>query len=138
MKKFKTKILKISYILTAFVILIINISTSYADDVDNDEFNDVSIEKVESIAVDTVSSNIPNEPIVNSRKCVVYDRISKTVIFGKNENVKSAMASTTKIMTATVILEKANLSDEVTISSKAGGTGGSRLGLKKRRQNYCK
>ena len=41
------------------------------------------------------------------------------------------MASTTKIMTATVTLENANLSDEVTISAKAGGTGGSRLGLKK-------
>lgn len=41
------------------------------------------------------------------------------------------MASTTKIMTATIVLENSNLSDEVTISKKAGGTGGSRLGLKK-------
>ena len=41
------------------------------------------------------------------------------------------MASTTKIMTAIVVLENANLSDEVTIDSKAAGIGGSRLGLKK-------
>ena len=41
------------------------------------------------------------------------------------------MASTTKIMTAIVVLENTNLDDIVTISSKAAGTGGSRLGLHK-------
>ena len=41
------------------------------------------------------------------------------------------MASTTKIMTAIVVLENANLKDTVTIDSKAAGIGGSRLGLKK-------
>ena len=34
------------------------------------------------------------------------------------------MASTTKIMTAIVVLENTNLDDIVTISSKAAGTGG--------------
>ena len=52
------------------------------------------------------------------------------MIIGKNEDVKSAMASTTKIMTTIVILEKADLNEKVTVSAKAGGTGGSRLGLK--------
>ena len=42
-----------------------------------------------------------------------------------------AMASTTKILTATVVLENAKLTDTVEVSAKAGGTGGSRLGLKK-------
>ena len=37
------------------------------------------------------------------------------------------MASTTKIMTAIVIIEKGNLSDVVIISKKAANTGGSRL-----------
>ena len=40
------------------------------------------------------------------------------------------MASTTKIMTATIIIEKCNLTDTIEISKKAAGTGGSRLGLK--------
>jgi len=40
------------------------------------------------------------------------------------------MASTTKIMTAIIVLENSNLDDVVTISSKAAGTSGSRLGLK--------
>ena len=40
------------------------------------------------------------------------------------------MASTTKIMTATVIIENCNLNDTIEVSKKAAGTGGSRLGLK--------
>jgi len=39
------------------------------------------------------------------------------------------MASTTKILTAIMVIENANLDDIVTVSSKAAGTGGSRLGL---------
>lgn len=70
-------------------------------------------------------------PKTNSRRYIVYDRISKSMIIGKNEDIKSAMASTTKIMTTIVILEKADLNETVTVSAKAGGTGGSRLGLKR-------
>lgn len=40
------------------------------------------------------------------------------------------MASTTKIMTATIVIENYDLSKTVEISKKAAGTGGSRLGLK--------
>lgn len=40
------------------------------------------------------------------------------------------MASTTKIMTAIIVLEEAELNKEIEVSSKAAGTGGSRLGLK--------
>lgn len=39
------------------------------------------------------------------------------------------MASTTKIMTAIVVIENANLYDTVTISKKSAGTGGSTLGI---------
>lgn len=138
MKNIKTRILKINYILIILVILICSVSTSYADDVDNDEFNQAKIEEIKNNIIDVASSNVIEEPIVNSRRCIIYDRISKTVIWGKNENVKSAMASTTKIMTATIVLENADLNEEVTVSSKAGATGGSRLGLKKRRQSYHK
>lgn len=76
-----------------------------------------------------VSSNINNEPTINSRSAIVYDRISGSILFGKNENQKSKMASTTKIMTAIIVLETCNLDDIVIVSPKAAGTGGSRLGL---------
>ena len=77
-----------------------------------------------------VSSDIVNEPSINSRAAIVYDRTSGSILYGKNENEKRKMASTTKIMTAIIVIENANLDDIVTVSSKAAGTGGSRLGLK--------
>ena len=77
-----------------------------------------------------VSSEISREPTINSKAAIIYDRTSKTILFGKHENEKRKMASTTKIMTAIIVLENSNLDDIVTVSSKAAGTGGSRLGLK--------
>lgn len=67
---------------------------------------------------------------INARSCIVLDRTSKKVLFGKNEYNKVKMASTTKIMTATIILENCDLEKTVTVSKKAAKTGGSRLGLK--------
>ena len=40
------------------------------------------------------------------------------------------MASTTKIMTAIIVLENCNLNETITVTNKAASTGGSRLGLK--------
>lgn len=71
------------------------------------------------------------EPKINSRYGVVYDRASKTVIWGKDETREVPMASTTKIMTAIVMLENiANLNEKIIVEKKAAGIGGSRLGLK--------
>lgn len=72
-----------------------------------------------------------NEPKINSRYAVIYDRTSKTVIWGKDENKEVPMASTTKIMTAIVLLENINnLDAKVVVCKQAGTIGGSRLGLK--------
>ena len=72
----------------------------------------------------------PEAPIINARHAVVLDRASKTILYGKNENEKCKMASTTKIITAIVVIENtSDLSTVVTVSKKAAGTGGSRLGL---------
>ena len=70
-----------------------------------------------------------NEPIINSRAAIILDRNSKFILYGKNENEKRKMASTTKIITAIVVIENANLEEITTVSPKAAGTGGSRLGL---------
>lgn len=114
---------KIFYSILVFLLILLNFSTVCADDVDNeDEFKNT---------VEVTASSVTALPKTNSRRYIVYDRISKSMIIGKNEDVKSAMASTTKIMTTIVILEKADLNETVTVSVKAGGTGGSRLGLKK-------
>lgn len=114
---------KIFYSILIFLLILLNFSTVCADDVDNEvDFEDT---------IEVTASNVSELPKTNSRRYIVYDRISKSMIIGKNEDVKSAMASTTKIMTSIVILEKADLDEMVTVSAKACGTGGSRLGLKK-------
>lgn len=97
-------------------------STVYSDEIDTDKL----------IWEDDVlqTSNTSEEPKLNSRSAVIYDRKSKKIIWGKKGNEKRPMASTTKIMTAIIVLENGNLSDTVTVSKKSAGTGGSRLGLK--------
>lgn len=130
MKKSR-KFLKILILLLLIFNSIASFSTVCADDVDEEiEEDENTLSEFQNEIIETVST-INQVPTLNSRRCVVYDRVSGTMLYGKNEDVKGAMASTTKIMTATVILENANLDDEVIVSSKAVGTGGSRLGLKK-------
>lgn len=76
------------------------------------------------------SSNIQDIPSINSRAAIVIDRLTKKILFAKNESDVRKMASTTKIMTAIVVIESANLYDTVTVSKKAAATGGSNLGVK--------
>lgn len=108
------------------ILIIINLfftSVVYADDIDDMEIIDWTEDVIET-------ANNKEEPKLNSRAAIIYDRKSKRVIWGKAENERRPMASTTKIMTAIVVIENANLNDTVTVSKKAAGTGGSRLGLK--------
>lgn len=116
------KIRNIIILITIFNIITLNFNFVLADDDIDDE----------NIEMDTlnVSADLSNEPEVNSRSAIIYDRKSKEIIWGKKENERRKMASTTKIMTAIIILERCNLNDTVIISKKAAGTGGSRLGLK--------
>lgn len=109
-------------------ILILQLATTstFCDDID-EETIDVNSEIQSSITSVEEKIEAPN---LNSRACVVIDRNSNTIIYGKNENVKRKMASTTKIMTATIIIENCNLKETIEISKKAANTGGSRLGLK--------
>lgn len=97
----------------------------FADDEDLEEIEDTAwiYEQIQS-----ANSNAINEPVINSRSAVIYDRASGEVIWGKDENSKRKMASTTKIMTAIVVIENVkDLNKTVTISSKSAGVGGSRL-----------
>ena len=117
--------MKIKRIFLIFTILIIILSNSlvFADLEDNEEIN---VNEV----IET-SKNVESTPNINSQVALIYDRTGKKILFEKNGKKQFKMASTTKIMTATVVLENAKLDDVVTIENKAAWTGGSRLGLKK-------
>lgn len=86
--------------------------------------------------IENVSANPISEPNLNSRYAIVLDRNSKAILFAKNENQRVPMASTTKIMTAIVLLENLGVNNNLTLDTQvevckeAGAIGGSRLGLK--------
>ena len=107
-----------------------NFYYTFADDIEylTDETSISEIMDIyESIEASSKDTNALN---LNARSCIVLDRLSKKILYGKNETSKVKMASTTKIMTATIIIENCDLNQTVEVSKKAAGTGGSRLGLK--------
>lgn len=78
-----------------------------------------------------VASSLSDEPLINAKHAIIFDRHSKKAIYSKKAYESCKMASTTKIMTAIVVIENSNLNEIVEISSKASSTSGSRLGLSK-------
>ena len=110
--------------LLATILAINNVSYANIDDNEIIDINEIKKETIETVAKTT------EEPKLNARVGLIFDRNSKTILYEKNGLKQVPMASTTKIMTAIVVLENSNLNDVVTISKKAAGTGGSRLGLK--------
>ena len=136
MKNCTKKYSIVIYIVLIFIILFSYLNISKAietwassfdlEEVDNEN---IDIDEIQKKVVET-SVNI-EELKVDSRIALIYDRASGKILYEKNGNKQTPMASTTKIMTAIVVLENANLKDVVTIDSKAAGIGGSRLGLSK-------
>src|SRR5437868_6436189 len=68
-------------------------------------------------------------PQLEAKGVVLMDRITGTILFAKNPDVQFEPASTTKIMTALITLEKANLDDKVTIGVNPPLVDGSRIGI---------
>lgn len=139
MKDF-TKVLNISIkilcIFLVFLILISFFNIQKANDTDEASYDleeidneNIDIDEIQKEVIET-STNVEDLKL-DSRIGLIYDRASGRVLYEKNGNKQTPMASTTKIMTAIVVLENAKLNEVVKIDSKAAGTGGSRLGLKK-------
>ena len=118
---------KLIYFVLIFACIINNFNVRYADDILDEDYQVYDIDDI----IETSARADEECLILNSRIAMAFDRKSNKVIWGKDENKRTAMASTTKIMTSIIVAEQSNLDDIVEISSKAGGTGGSRLGLKK-------
>lgn len=65
----------------------------------------------------------------SARASAVMERSSSTVLYEENAKEKLGMASTTKIMTAIVVLEHVRPDEKVTVSENAAGTEGSSMYL---------
>lgn len=123
--EFEMKMKKFLSIILLIVVLSFN-SFCLAYDEDPDDWDYVWLDEAIQEAKET------KEPSILSRHVVVYDRGSGTVLWSKEANTRVPMASTTKIMTAVVMMENISvdrLSEEVIVSKEAANTVGSRLGL---------
>ena len=123
--------MKKTFIILLSIFFIFNINSFvFADEIEEETDYVWLTEEIEK-----TSANLTEEPVLSSRYACAFDRNSKEIIFGKNENKRVPMASTTKIMTAIVLmenLEKNNLTldTEIEVCKAAASIQGSRLGLK--------
>ena len=129
-----SKNIKFIFSFTLFLFLLPHLC--FADDIDYEQDSmDASVSQSDYIyASSTISTSTREKnvevPDINSRAAVVIERSTNAILYGKNETTIRKMASTTKIMTAIVVLEnKSDLSEIVTVSSKAASIGGSTMGL---------
>ena len=128
MKQSKKKIKAFFYSILVIVLGFNNVISAYETE---EEIDYIWIQE----EILGISSESLDEPTLNSRNVVVLDRTSKEIIYGKSENTRVPMASTTKIMTAIILLENMDknnlsLSSEIEVCKQAASIGGSRLGLK--------
>ena len=105
-------------------VLFIFLSNTYCFADDN-----LDLESLEESDFSEVYSTSNTEPVINSKNVIVIDRKSLSVLYEKNSYEKTAMASTTKIMTCIIALENCSLTETVKISNKAASVSGSTLGL---------
>lgn len=81
-------------------------------------FANNSISTDSSVDSEIVSSS-SNLPTIYAPACILMDADSGKILYNKNANAKMYPASTTKIMTAILALEKCNLTDVATASHNA-------------------
>lgn len=98
-------------------------SICLADDIDEGKGY---VEIYPVVKQDTVAA----APQLNATAAAVIDMNSGRILYEKNARVRKAMASTTKIMTAIVAIENADLEEEVTVSKRAAEVRGSVINLR--------
>jgi serine-type D-Ala-D-Ala carboxypeptidase (penicillin-binding protein 5/6) len=73
----------------------------------------------------------PTTPRVTAKGAILVEADTGKVLYSRNADKELEMASTTKIMTAILILESMPLDEKVKVPAAATGTAGSTLGLRR-------
>ncbi|MBE6071324.1 MAG: D-alanyl-D-alanine carboxypeptidase [Clostridium butyricum] len=76
-----------------------------------------------------IKANATAEPNINAEGSILIDSATGEVLFGKNENKEFEPASTTKVMTALIALEKSNLDEIVKVTQDFTSIDGTAIGL---------
>jgi D-alanyl-D-alanine carboxypeptidase len=74
-------------------------------------------------------TDVPEIPRITADRWITYDASSDVVLASWNANDQAPMASVTKVMTAIIAMENADLGDIVTVPAFATGARGSTAGL---------
>ncbi len=69
--------------------------------------------------VSLLSASAVSADDIASRAAVVMDAATGRVLFAKNPDLRLMPASTTKLMTALVVVDRADVNDVVTVSARA-------------------
>jgi serine-type D-Ala-D-Ala carboxypeptidase (penicillin-binding protein 5/6) len=77
-----------------------------------------------------VSEEVKAAPSVSAQRAILMDGETGRILYEKDADSKSRIASITKIMTAILAIESGKMHEKVTVSSNASGTEGSSLYLK--------
>ena len=83
-----------------------------------------------NITTPIIAESVAPAPIVSAQACVLIDAKSGAVLYEKNSSARLPMASTTKIMTALVVLEHMSCEQEVIVSKESTLIEGSSIYLK--------
>lgn len=76
-----------------------------------------------------ITAQADDLPEITAKGAVVLDADTGEVLFSKNENERLPMASTTKIMSALLVIERGELDEQFIVDSEAIKTEGSSMGL---------
>ena len=111
------KKLLISFAIIALILPTVSFADDFLEENELDNFLEVSNE----------IENSGKEPTTHSKSIIALDRKSLTVLYEKNAYKQVPMASTTKIMTAILVLENCKLDETVEFSKEAANVRGSCL-----------
>lgn len=82
-----------------------------------------------AVLIPAPAAGAPGWPAVDARAVVVMDAASGRILYARAPDERRLIASTTKIMTALIAIERGNLDDLVTVSRRAASVEGSRIYL---------
>ena len=91
------------------------------------EFNESSLLDVQPIPI---KNNDAIEPVIDAKAALLMDYDTSTVMYSKNEYQPLPMASLTKIMTASIILDSHKLDEVVTIDENYAAMSDDVLGVR--------
>ena len=121
---------KFLFTILAFVISLVGFSCAFIQaQSQNEAYADIlGSDLIGSTSVSDRSLTVSEVPTLDCTYGILSDA-QGNIIWSRSSDSKSAIASITKIMTATVALENADLNAEYTVSSTAASVGESSAGL---------